>query len=280
MSAVWVLAMVWAVAPRVTSSSEAHVDAAAVASGVEARVGDVAESWVITLEPTPGGVRFQASAPGRSLVEQSVELPQGSERERAIAVASAVALAIEQSQDTEADPSAPSSKPAPARSGRAESSWMATLGAHVAVGVASPVSPSGGAELGVGRWLGPQRPLRVSLALGWTHARRRALSVNAVEPAVQLDAGSRLGTRVWLGAGCRIGLTTAWAQDRARARGSSLHLRVPATIEVDLSSRWFARGMLGLELRAPSLRFRGANDELRWGNLRPVAGLAIGANLP
>lgn len=276
MSATWVLALVLAGAPRVTASAEARVDAGAVANGLTARIGVEAESWTVTLEAAPGGVRFRARAPGRGLVEQTIEVPQGSSEERAIAVASAVALAIEQAPTSQESLGAGDSGESRLVSGP----WLATLGAQAALGVRGPVDPSGGFELGGGRWIGPDRLLRVSLSLGWVHARRNALSVHAVQPGVQLDAGTKLGKRWWLGGGARIGVTTAWALDEARARGSALYGRIPATLEVQLHERWFARGVLGVELRGPTLRFRGASDRLRWGAVRPVAGLAVGANLP
>lgn len=280
MSAVWVLALVLVGAPRVTATDEARVDASAVAKGLEARVGDAAKPWTVTLEAAPGGVRFRASAPGREPVEQTVEVPEGSSEERAIAVASAVAFAIEQApsvHESAGDASGPSGD---GDSLHSTSPWMVTLGAQAAVGVRSPMDPSGGLELGGGRWVGADRLLRVGFSLGWVHARRRMLSVHAVQPALQVDAGGSLGKRWWVGGGARIGVTTAWALDQARARGSALYGRIPATVEVQLTGRWFARGTLGVELRTPSLRFRGASDRLRWGNVRPVAGLAVGANLP
>ena len=280
MSAVWVLALVLAGAPRVTASAESRVDASAVANGLEARVGDAAQPWTVTLEAAAGGVRFRATAPGRGLVEQTVEVPEGSSQERAIVVASAVAFAIEQAPAADGPAGDTSASARDGESLRAPSLWMLTLGAQGALGVRSPVDPSGGAELGGGRWIGAYRRFRVGLSLGWMHARRRMLSVHALQPAFQLDAGAPLGKRWWVGAGAHLGLTTAWALDRDRARGSALYGRIPATVEVQLVGRWFARGALGLELRTPSLRFRGVADQMRWGNVRAVAGLAVGANLP
>lgn len=280
MSATLLLALVLAGAPRVTATDEARVDADAVAKGLAARVGDAAEPWTITLEAAPNGVHFRATAPGRGLVEQTVEVPQGSEEERAIAVASALAFAIEQAPTLQGSAD-DSSRPGGAVEPRSlVPPWMVTLGAEAAVGVRAPVDPSGGIELGGGRWVGSEQLFRVSLSLGWAHAREGALSVHAVQPAIQLDAGTPVGKRWWVGGGARIGVTTAWALDRARARGSALYGRIPATVEVQLAGRWFAQGMLGVELRTPSLRFRGVSDGLRWGVVRPVAGLAIGANLP
>lgn len=280
MSATWVLALALAGAPRVTASDEARVDADAVADGLAARVGDAAEPWTVTLEAAPGGVHFRATAPGRGLVEQTVEVSQGTSEERAIAVASAVAFAIEQAPTSQESADDPSRAVGAAEPRSIVPPWMVTVGAEAAVGVRAPVDPSGGLELGGGRWVGPGQLFRVSFSLGWAHARKRALSVHAVQPAVQLDVGAPLGQRWWVGGGARIGVTTAWALDRARAGGSALYGRIPATVEVQLKGRWFARGMLGVELRTPSLRFRGASDGLRWGVLRPVAGLAVGANLP
>lgn len=280
MIATWVLALVLAGAPRVTASDDARVDARAVANGLEARVGEAAESWSITLEGAPTGVRFRASAPGRALVEQTVEVPQGSAEERAIAVASAVAFAIEQALPV--SESGGDEDEAHVRGGRAggTAAWMVTLGAQVAAGVRPPASPSGGLELGGGRWFGSQRRVRATLSVGWLHARRGGLAVHAAQPAAQVDVGTAIGTRWWIGGGVRVGATAAWALDRARARGSALYGRIPAMAEVQLSDRWFARGMLGVELRTPVLRFRGVADQLRWGRVRPVAGFAIGANLP
>ncbi|MGH1345507.1 MAG: hypothetical protein ACRBN8_28340 [Nannocystales bacterium] len=275
MSAAWVLALALAGAPRVTASAEARVDADAVADGLEARVGRAAEPWTITLEAAPTGIRFRATAPGRDLVEQTVDVPEGTAEERAIAVASAVAFAIELAPSTDEPGGAMGS-------GRSEvaAPWMVTLGAHAAVGVVSPGSPSGGLELGGGRWLGAERRIRVSVSLGWGHARRGELAVHAVQPAAQLDVGTVVGQRWWIGGGVRIGASTAWALDRARDRGSSLYGRIPATVEFQLAKRWFARGVVGLDLRTPALRFRGASDQLRWGRVRPVLGLAVGADLP
>ncbi len=280
MSPTWLLAAVLAGAPRVTATDEARIDASAVASGLVARIGEPAERWTVTLEAAPGGVRFRATAPGRGVLEQTVEVPQGSSLERAIAVASAVALAIEQAPPSSETPQHSSRHQGASASRGAVPPWWVTLAADAALGVRAPVDPSGGFELGGGRWMGPGRLFRVSLSLGWVHARREALRVHAVQPSAQLDAGTALGKRWWIGGGARIGVTSAWALDRARARGLALYGRIPATFEVQLHGRWFARGTLGVELRTPALQFRGVSDRLRWGRVRPMAGLALGASLP
>lgn len=280
MSAPWVLALALAGAPRVTASDASRVDADAVARGLEARVGEAAEPWTVTLEAAPGGVRFRANAPGRGLVEQTVEVPEGSAEERAIAVASAVAFAIEQDAEVHASTSEAPRGARPGNPPNPASPWTIALGVRAAIGVASPVSPSGGVELDGRRWFGAQRRFRAGLSLGWGHARHGELSVHALQPAAQLDVGAEVGKRWWVGAGARLGVTTAWALDQARAQGSALYGRLPAMVEVQLTGRWFLRGMLGVDLRTPSLRFRGVSDRLRWGGVRPVAGLAVGANLP
>ncbi|MBV1858683.1 MAG: hypothetical protein KUG77_09755 [Nannocystaceae bacterium] len=277
MSAGWLLALVLAGAPRVTAAPDTHVDASAVAKGLGARLGDAAGLWTVTLEAVPAGIRFRAQAPGHRLVEQRVEVPQGSAQERAIAVASAVAFAIEQA----------SASPLPVEDGdragaasEARRPWVVLVGAVVAFGVRSPRDPSGGGELTVGRWVGGGRRFRLSASVGSAHARRGALRVHALQPSAQLDVGSVVGKRWWVGGAARVGVTTAWALDAARARGSAMYVRIPAAVEFQLVPRWFARGIVGFEFRTPSLRFYGARDVLRWGVVRPVVGLAVGANLP
>lgn len=277
----WLLALTFSSAPNVIAETDARVDADAIERGVEGRIGEASEPWTVEISATDDGVRIVGRAPGRGPVDQRVALDEtATVDERTIIVASAVAFALE----------AATSDDAPALSDGRDANlpavanedhiafippwWIAAAG-HFAVGL-GPLDPSGGIALDAGRWLGPRRHLRASASLGWAHARNEPLTVHAVRPGVQLDAGAALCEKTWLGAGIGVGAVGGWALDRERASGWALTVRVPVTLDVVLGGPVIFRGSAGIDVQTPSLRFRGAEGQLRWGVIRPFAAAAFG----
>ncbi len=277
----WLLALFLTSAPRVIVDEEVRVDAEGVARGVEGRLGDEADAWTIDVSSSDEGARVAARAPGRGVVEQTVSLPpDASVEERTIIVASAVAFSIEAAPvDPEPEPEAEHDPNLPATANADHVAfippwWVAAQG-HFAVGL-GPLDPSGGVALDAGRWLGPRRHLRVSASVGWAHARNEPLTVHALRPGLQLDAGAALCEKTWLGAGVGIGAVGGWALDRERASAWAMSLRVPVTLDVVLGGPVIFRGAAGVDVQTPSLRFHGSQGTLRWGSFRPFAAAAIG----
>jgi hypothetical protein len=283
MSLGWVLALaVLQGPPQISADASARVDADAVARGVEVRLGEAAQPWRVTVDADGSGVSVVAVAPGHPEVRQRVELPEGSVDERSTLLASSLAFVLEQAMQ-EGGRSAPSSKPASAAGSEPGSApdvparpWWVGAAGVATFGV--PADPAGGVQLGAGRWFAREH-LRVSLSASWLHASRDGLKVHALRPAVMLAGGGHVGP-VWLGAGVEVGMLRAWARDRATADAWALHLRVPALLDVPLSPRWFLRGMVGVDITTPRLRFIGASTSLRWRSVRPMVGLGFGVRLP
>ncbi|MCR9162347.1 MAG: hypothetical protein ACE37F_31470 [Nannocystaceae bacterium] len=275
----WLLALWVTAAPQVTVDDDARVDADGVARGVEGRLGADAEAWTIEVSAAEGGAKISARSPGRAIVAQAVSLPSGASiEERTIMVASAAAFAIEAAPGQE-QPASDHDPDLPATANADHVAfippwWIAAQG-HAAVGL-GPLDPSGGIALDAGRWLGPRRHVRASASVGWVHARNEPLTVHAVRPGVQVDAGAALCEKTWLGAGIGVGAVGGWAFDRARASAWALSLRVPVTLDVVLGGPVIFRGSAGVDVQTPSLRFRGASRALRWGTVRPFAAAALG----
>lgn len=279
----WLVAIFVISAPQVIVDEEARVDAEGVARGVEGRLGVEADPWTIAVSSSDDGARVAARAPGRGVVEQTVSLPpDASIEERTIIVASTVAFSIEAAP---VDPE-PQAEPAPGHDPDLPATanadhiafippwWVAAQG-HFALGL-GPLDPSGGVALDAGRWLGRRRHLRASASVGWAHARNEPLTVHAVRPGLQVDAGAALCEKTWLGAGVGIGAVGGWALDRERASGWAMSLRVPVTLDVVLGGPVIFRGSAGVDIQTPSLRFRGSQGVLRWGTFRPFAAAALG----
>jgi|GEM_PF-2474898 len=268
MNPAWALALSLLGTPRVSVTDGARLDAEAVERGVQARLGEDAEAWTVSIRSTADGVRFRARAPGRETVVQSIELPQGSVEERSILVASALAFALEQA------PSSNGAERSRAEGEPVRPPWWVAVQGHVALGW-QPLDPSGGVELEGGRWLEPGHRARAFASIGWSHARRQALRVHALEPLVGVLGGDFVERRVWVGAGIGFGATHAWALDRERATAWAFRMRVPAVAEVEVFDHIVLRGSLGIDVRTPRLRFLGADDTLRWRSVRPFAAVAF-----
>lgn len=277
----WLVAIFVTSAPQVIVDDEARVDAEGVARGVEGRLGEEADPWTIDVSSSADGARVSARAPGRGVVEQAVSLPaDASVEERTIIVASTVAFSIEAAPvESKPDSGADHDPDLPATANADHVAfippwWVAAQG-HFAVGL-GPLDPSGGVALDAGRWLGRRRHLRASASVGWAHARNEPLTVHAVRPGLQLDAGAALCEKTWLGAGIGVGAVGGWALDQERASGWALSVRVPVTLDVVLGGPVIFRGSAGLDIQTPSLRFRGSQGVMRWGTLRPFAAAALG----
>ena len=274
MSLAWVVPLAALLhAPQLEVAEAARVDVPTLERGITLRIGDAADPWDVVVEGDADGVRVQARAPGRALVDQRVELPEASLEERATVLAASIAFALEQAPEVsvavaEPSPVVPPPSPRP---------WWLGLEGAVSVGV--PLDPSGGLSLGAGRWLGRRASVRVGFAAAWVLARRAGLSVDAVVPSLHVGVGHRWD-RVWVGAVPHVGVASAWARDRTRAHGWALWMRVPAAVEVEVAERWSVRGFLGVDVHTPSLRFVGADSVLRWRVVRPVAGIGTAVRLP
>jgi hypothetical protein len=277
----WLLALTFSSAPNVIAETDARVDADAIERGVEGRIGEASETWTVEISATDDGVRIVGRAPRRGPVDQRVSLDEtATVDERTIIVASAVAFALEGATSDDAPAQSDgrdATLPAVANEDHVAfiPPWWIAAAGHFAVGL-GPLDPSGGIALDAGRWLGPRRHLRASASLGWAHARNEPLTVHAVRPGVQLDAGAALCEKTWLGAGIGVGAVGGWALDRERASGWALTVRVPVTLDVVLGGPVIFRGSAGIDVQTPSLRFRGAEGQLRWGVIRPFAAAAFG----
>ena len=264
---------------RVIAQQPIPIDTDAVTRGIATRLGEAGVGWTVEIRPHPDGVLVYATAPGWVPVETVVQLDGEDADANAIAVAATVSLEIESAPELPDAAPVPEMEVEPAEAG-AETKpapWALAAGAVVALNARGSADVSGGGELSAGRWLGEN--VRVGLRLAGTHARSDSLRLYGLHSGVEVAVGARLG-RAWLGGAPTFGVSAVWAREQGGDVGVSMQVQLPAVFDVDLTSRVFLRGRVGVELHGPRLRFRGTTSSLRWRTVRPLAGLGFGLRLP
>ena len=254
----------------------AEIDADATRRGLEVRLGEAVDGWVVEVRPTDTHeqVYLRLRSPSGVEVHRAITLEGEGVEERSRELASAVALIIEGHIDATmpAEDVGQPTQPEPLRG------WFA-VGPRLGAGPPSAVDIDGGLGVRGGVWLLGEHVQPIA-SLGWSRSRDETLVLDGV----RLGAGAAFGTplaqrRLWTGAG--IVPHAAWTRARDRRDVSQWRssTEVSALLQVR-GSWWLLAARAGLDLTLPPVRARGQDTTLRWGPVRFMAGLEFGLVLP
>jgi hypothetical protein len=264
-----------------TGQATSHVpsiDGDAVATALAVRLGDAAQRWTIEIRPGARASDVVARLrrdDGREL-RRTVTLAGQTDDARARELAAALSLAIEQDEEGSAATLKRSTRAATsgASTDAPRTGWIAA-GAHVGAG--RPFDATGGVSLRGGVWWG-RRLLQPLVAVASEHARPGAVRLDGVRVGAGLAIGAPIGAW-WLGGSALPSYAWTRAVRRRDDRASSFVTELAALAQ--LRHRNLLLGLrAGLDVRAPSLRLVGGDDEHRLGNLRFVTGFELGLTLP
>jgi hypothetical protein len=268
------------------------IDAGAVATGVDARLGAAAEGWVVEVQPgaTDTDVHLQMRTPDGRPLERDVEL-EGTDRDsRSRELASMLALLVEEASAAAPSPQepppeepppqeapAPPATVPPAESLPRVTGWLALVG-RVALNPGRPIAPDPGVGLAGGVWL-DRLHLQPVAQVAWGRT-PGSVVLDGVRMGAGLLAGSQFGAgRWWAGGG--VIAHAMWAQARAEERAHGWGSSTELLGVVQVRGRWWMVGArLGVDVVLPPLRAFGDDANTRWSAVRPSAGVLLGLRIP
>lgn len=279
----WILALV--VGPGgIDVEVTAHdLDAPAIESGVQTRLGQGADGWHVDVQPglTDSGVHIEAKSEDGRIAERDVELESVDRVGRSRELASMITLLIEEANaeadppepDPPPDPDPPPPDPPPSVTG-----WIAAMG-RVGLNPSSSVDADPGAGLAGGVWL-DRVHLQPVVQVGWGKTSRDDVALDGIRFGGGLMAGATVADgRVWAGGG--VVAHAIWARAAAQERATGWGSVTELSGLVQYRGRWWILGArVGVDLFGPALRAIGDSATVHWATLRPAAALLVGVRLP
>jgi hypothetical protein len=268
------LALVLLVEPLRLEGARETADLEAARTGVEVRVGEASEDWVVEVTAADDDlVRLHLTSPGGEKFTRDVQLEGDEPHARGLELAAAVAVIIETYEPPLPHVEPPPTPPPPPPEHRPEG--FIGVSGRVGGGPPHAFDLDGGLALGGGAWLVEDHVQPIA-EVGWIRSQSGDLEIDAVRfGAGALFGGAVLRGHLWVGAGATGGAVGAWARAESSASGWSGRIAIPLAVQGRVS-RLLVEAHAGPELTLPPLRFHGADRSLRWGLVRFFAGIRVG----
>ena len=244
------------------------LDPAALESGLRARVGDELDEWSIQIELRERNhYVLVLRGPGERFEEQrEIELSGQTDEKRSRELAASLALII----DSRVEGADEALAPVPVRG-------FIALEGGVGLGPPRALDPGLGAGLGGGAWL-VRDHLQPRARVAWSHSWSGALRVHQLDVGVGLAVGAPVGEsgRLWIGGLAMPGFSWNHIQQVRTATIWTGGGELGVLAQVRLP-RWVLGVRTGIETTFPAVRALGSPDVIRFGHLRWMLGLELGA---
>jgi hypothetical protein len=271
------------------------LEADAIANGIDARLGEMVDGWVIAVQPgaTSSDVHIRLRSPNGRVVERDVELDGTEVDSRNRELASMLALILEQAAaepdippeeppedppPEDPPPEPPPDPPPPPPPEPLAVGWVAALG-RVGLNPSSNVAPDPGVGLVGGAWI-DRFHLQPVVQVAWGRTSRDNITIDGVRFGAGLLAGTDFGAGRWWAGGGAIG-QAMWGSVRAEASATGWFSATELLGMLQVRGRWWMAGArVGVDLVLPPLRARGNRGIVRWAIARPAFGIMLGVRIP